>query len=829
MLNQIAQLLFNIFVINRRAIAVQKADGNYITHYTNVTKNDIYCMLKEEKSIGTYQQLYKSPYLKWICLDFDCKDKENPNLNELYRDCIYPINNYLFSKKIKYINEFSGRRGIHIWIIFDSLITKQIAYDILQKIISDSGIKYDVRKYGLDKFPANGLSKNNIVGKQVKIPLSKHKKGQHSFLFEGEFSFKNNEKNPQFFENQFELLNKIEFNNVQTLINTLGIISLPNKIQYKKILFDKEIDISLEAVIDILSQTNVYRGIFERFQYGQPLQKDWFVLLGTFGRFGKNSDFLLELLQYTPNYSEEKSKQKIKELGYKYFPATFQYLYDLYDLNIEAFLNPAQNALEFLAEKLNKKEFLKEYSQNETFALNSCRSVIEKEKNYLFTNDEVPVVSIYLDLLHFSEYDIKRIDTICDSIVSGEEIRIGPSDYLCFKRTESSGKERNMVSLSAYDRVLTTHLTLKLFYHLRKLSNSFSYNPNYLSENMIFFHWFPSWGNYLESIRKYLNIDLYESNKIITLDISKFYDSIDFLGVYSLLQGQLTNEENNIIKFLIFYNEKLMQQISNSRIGVPQGPAYARLIAEAFLGIIINKIKNNLHIQNIEATVYRYVDDIIIFCTEDMDEYKIYKIFENELKEHGLILNSEKSHIYGQIKKLTENERNQILRKGKFQYFLNESDFSYLIPDEIIRDNVNVLIKEREELSIFDISCFFSNRVDSKMKKLFFEKYGEKIFSSTSGRGSNFNVFYNYIFSDVEILEKCIEKGLIRQLSSYGINFSSFISMFYYAILNKKISDKYMEEIINEIDIANIKNKFDDAIFNAIIAEGTRNAANNQK
>lgn len=92
MLNQIAQLLFNIFVINRRAIAVQKADGNYITHYTNVTKNDIYCMLKEEKSIGTYQQLYKSPYLKWICLDFDCKDKENPNLNELYRDCIYPIN-----------------------------------------------------------------------------------------------------------------------------------------------------------------------------------------------------------------------------------------------------------------------------------------------------------------------------------------------------------------------------------------------------------------------------------------------------------------------------------------------------------------------------------------------------------------------------------------------------------------------------------------------------------------------------------------------------------------------------------------------------------------
>ena len=103
MLDELAQLLYNTFVVNRRAIAVQKSDGNYITQYTNVTKHDVYTMLKEEKSIGTYQQLYKSPYLKWICLDFDCRDKDNPNLEELYKDCIFPINKYLKTKQIKYL------------------------------------------------------------------------------------------------------------------------------------------------------------------------------------------------------------------------------------------------------------------------------------------------------------------------------------------------------------------------------------------------------------------------------------------------------------------------------------------------------------------------------------------------------------------------------------------------------------------------------------------------------------------------------------------------------------------------------------------------------
>ena len=48
MLKKIANKIFDLFVVNRNAMAVQLKDGNYVTKYVKVTDNDIYCMLKEK-------------------------------------------------------------------------------------------------------------------------------------------------------------------------------------------------------------------------------------------------------------------------------------------------------------------------------------------------------------------------------------------------------------------------------------------------------------------------------------------------------------------------------------------------------------------------------------------------------------------------------------------------------------------------------------------------------------------------------------------------------------------------------------------------------------
>ena len=37
---------------------------------------------------------------------------------------------------IHYLQEFSGRRGIHIWILFEEMITKELGYDIVNTILN---------------------------------------------------------------------------------------------------------------------------------------------------------------------------------------------------------------------------------------------------------------------------------------------------------------------------------------------------------------------------------------------------------------------------------------------------------------------------------------------------------------------------------------------------------------------------------------------------------------------------------------------------------------------------------------------------------------------
>lgn len=193
-------------------------------------------------------------------------------------------------------------------------------------------------------------------------------------------------------------------------------------------------------------------------------------------------------------------------------------------------------------------------------------------------------MSVYLDLSYFTKNDISQIDNLIKDICSGKIHEYKIKTFYPFKRIETEKRVRTMVSLNAFDRVLTTHLSLKLAYRLSDKIKSYSYNPNFLSQTDIFFHWFTSWGNYLDNIKRYIDLDLYENISVITIDIKHFYESIDFLGMPSLLNESLNDEEKNIMQFLILYNEQLMRISTNneSRKGVPQGPAYARIIAEIF-------------------------------------------------------------------------------------------------------------------------------------------------------------------------------------------------------------------------------------------------------
>lgn len=823
MLKEISQMLFDLFVVNRKAIAVQTSDGSYRTQYVTVTANDILCMLQEKKSLGTYQQLYKTPFLKWICLDFDCNDKSNPDLDCLYVECIKPINDFLSIKNIHFINEFSGRRGIHIWILFDRLIEKNLAYEILEKILNYSSITINTDNYGLDKFPATANSKGNIIGKQVKIPLSTHKRGTQSYFFKEKFLKKDDKSD--FYEEQLTLLKNIKSNKIEDVLIALDIKENP-QIFFNRLFISEKIDIESSKVIDVLSQTLVYKQLFKRFFSGQAIQKDWFVLLGTFGQINNSSDFLLGILQYSPNYSPEETKEKIKKYGSKYFPATFDYLYKLYNIEMEEFINPKETGLEYLLRILQIPVTLKEWNYNETTFLQTCSYTKEKEIKYLLSNDEVPVVSVFLDLSYFTKNDISQIDNLIKAISNGEIQEYNIKSFYPFKRIESDERVRTMVSLNAYDRVLTTHLALKLAYNLSDKIKSYSYNPNFLSQADIFFHWFTSWGNYLDNIRRYIDLDLYDNVSVITIDIKHFYDSIDFLGITSILNESLNTEEKNIMQFLILYNEQLMRlcSVDESRKGIPQGPAYARIIAEIFLSCLIDKIKEEFKEQNATIDIFRYVDDIIIFNNSEISDKAIYDKFSSIFAMYGLSLNVEKSRIHGKIKDLTTEEKDRITRKNQFQYELKESPYSYLFSEEDIIAAVKNVILQKSYFDINDINYFFSKCMNKQAKKEFFYNCYTDVFNCNYGRGSTFTLFYDFVFDNPDILDFCLTKSAFLTIPLNTINFSCFLASLYYALKECKISKSHQQIIsdnfLKKIELTVVDSIEDKTIIESIINTG---------
>ena len=81
------------------------------------------------------------------------------------------------------------------------------------------------------------------------------------------------------------------------VIKILQLEDVQIEVPYKKMYITESLDCDAEQVIDILSQTQVYRRIFDRLLHGEGLLKDWFVMLGTLGKIEGNSNILCDVFR----------------------------------------------------------------------------------------------------------------------------------------------------------------------------------------------------------------------------------------------------------------------------------------------------------------------------------------------------------------------------------------------------------------------------------------------------------------------------------------------------------------------------------------------------
>lgn len=804
LIQKIAQLEYSLFVVNTYAAGIQQNDGRYITKYFPMSAFIIEHMLLKHGSMGCYQQGYRTNRIKWICFDFDCRDKTNPDVYALYEKCITPFIHMLDEVGIHYLTEFSGRRGIHVWIIFKTLLTKELGFRIVCELEKRCSVLSGIgesKSWGLDRFPATDSSRNNVVGKQVKFPLSCHRTGARSYFFMGKFKEKEDTESKQFLNEQLDIMKYYEPNDIEEVADKLNLNishSDAKVLKYKKYRLLGEIEMTIDQVIGILSQTEVFKQIFRRMQLGLSLHQDWIVLLGTLYLCDSNAQLVKDVFRRFPNYDEQKTCRNIEKLGGRYFPATFGYLYRIYGIDIENSLDENETSLHYLLRKcgLEQNLLIQFKNLNEKVTISDIRITVNKEKNYFKENDEVPDVSIWNQLCDLKQYDLQFYDNLIRGIVNGEDSKYTPTGFKVFKRIETPEKTRILVSLSAKDRVITTNLALQLCSLMKSSWKSFSYHVSYASQDHIFYYWYSSWGKFIDHIRVFTEIPFMDNYEVFYIDLKGFYDHIDFLAVYRAFESILDKKTKNIFLFLIEYNDKLMKELQNGyRVGVPQGPAYARIIAEMFLDRILDRVF--CRFERGGFYVYRYVDDIICLCRPDFDGRALFDELIAFLPSAGLPINLEKSRYFGNINTLTDEEKDMLLHKDSFNYELNENEYTGTLLEEEKRKKLKNYLMENP-FNIGSLGYIFGKNTITEAQIWCLKNCRSDILRSYEGRGSNYRKFYEFLFRNERYMNEIIDSQELSLIPLDSLNFSNFVHTLYYAVQDKIIAPEIFERIKQE-------------------------------
>ena len=184
--------------------------------------------------------------------------------------------------------------------------------------------------------------------------------------------------------------------------------------------------------------------------------------------------------------------------------------------------------------------------------------------------------------------------------------------------------------------------------NLRSRFYSYSYSLNFWDYGSVFLPWYNSWKRFQQDVGLYLKLDFFREYGFIKLDLSRFYDSIYLHAVYKQMEevlGADTMEDTsvkNILRYLGEYTEKLMYQIHGSIRGVPQGPAYARVLAEIFLSTVLEEFRRIYGYLGENCRFIRYVDDIYIIFNE-LDGQELLNHFSEYIQERGLRINTKKT------------------------------------------------------------------------------------------------------------------------------------------------------------------------------------------
>ncbi len=764
LISDVSSLLYSIFSTDQNYIAEQQPNGTYKKKQCNISPIFLENNIKNKGSVAIYQR-NSDRSIKWICYDFDILQENLNNSKstiakeELDRTVRFFCHS-LDEVEIPYLIEFSGNRGFHIWITFKNSIGYEMGNNLLHTILEYVNLKFSKDLIGIDLFPKTKVPSSG-VGSAVKIPLSKHtKSNSYSFLLKNYNNIENmnrvNNLDKDILNTHISILKKHESIDISDIEKKLGII-----IRYQE---DNILSKHRIKSISIKNGSFSIDELFNHWRKNKPLQslcddiegeaklsnEKRKLLVGILGNIESKNRFnfsiLHQIFSKTDNYNYQRTEKAINSLSSFNFPSQ-QKIEEIISIKFEKILT--------LEELLNKciPKFKSYLDGTLEISLKDVEITSIAEVNYLFQNDEVQSRLIINELTNISSFKfLQKISILLEN----------KKHYNYYKHIRSEDeKERELITLGSTERILTSAIIKNFIYYLEYIPNKNSYgyyiNAGF-SGGYIFKPWLYLWINFLSNISSAISNSDNQEYYIIKTDIKSFYDTISHDRIKRILLGdgnsridskisQLDERSLKLYKEHLHFLLDLSSTICESKVGLPQGPAYARVLAELYLDNLDNKYDQYLQTNQI-LFYQRYVDDIFIIVKTKELANTIFDEFKKDLESLGLSINSEKT-IVSQIKDFNEEFDNY---RSQSKYAVDHISKNFTEATDKQKDlALNEFMKLLEsDTCDEDLSFIYSHLIGIKTFDDIRKDKALSIIESGKGRGSLYKNLFNFLLNDIE-------------------------------------------------------------------------------
>jgi hypothetical protein len=799
---KISEKLFDTFYVDDYKYGKQLSDGSYRLIKQRITSVTIEDMLKESKSLLTYQELHtlNDANIKWVCIDLDISKQEidsnavNEENLKLVKKSADEICFFLKSIEVPYLLEFSGRRGFHIWIIFEELLNKEDGYYLVQYILSNTQLQQNIIA---DKFPAVPFVNKNSkgIGKGVKLPLSQNKVNKKLSFFiddKNEFNFDKNKwlsvPNTDFLERQFQILNNNKNVSKEFIQNLISDFKLNNSVEekYSKSQIKKDTylseDTNLDQILVSLKKCEHLKIILTDYQKGLG-NRERNILCGLLGNLKTHSDpdfgrnILLDLFSNIKGFNEEITIKKLANIKYL-SPITCKFLGNCDSCQKNKIKSPIELIDGVILE--NKPSFEIRNIDNKFFY-----NLKKALKKYSISNDEVPLFTQIEKTELTNELEIQ---SLIEEVLNGQ-FPIEDKGFK-FERIEGN-KTRILYNLEHHNNIISTYFTFilnNLFYtEISNFSYGYELSPSFYNDN-IFTNWFINWGKFSKNIEQVIFNKEYDNHFLIKIDIKGFYDNINIqrLGIklyeeapenLKTVLNELAPEDQvkykNIVSYLINLSKLTT---NNNEKGLPQGPIYARYLAEIYLLGLDKIIENFISLNQGREFYYRFVDDAYIFLENEERALELYTNIEKWLNINDLLLNQSKTEI-SNVKEYRESDKFNRY-KDDVKYTINKANKTKnVLSDKEINDTIKLLdnLTIDARFGLKDNLRFFYFQFKDDTRLTYIRTRLAKILPfEKKGRGTLYMIFYkdlletlpNVFKNLLENLDKIIGLSLTHYLNT---------------------------------------------------------------